>query len=209
MKIALINGSPKPKGSTSAAILKDLKMLLPSDATIDMYYFNKDTLSKETITQLNQYDSLVFAFPLYIDGLPSHLLACLVAIEQEGLSNKGLHIYGIANCGFHEGEQNTLAITILHNWCDRVGLHWGMGIGIGGGPPLSSMGDIPIGKGPKRSLLPAFTSLALAISTKHTKEDHYVSISFPRFLYKHMAEIGWMLEIKSNGKKISDLKHRY
>ena len=77
MKIALINGSPKSKQSSSEAILNDLQTCLSKDIEVDNYSFRKSFLTKDEIEALVNFDVLVFAFPLYVDGVPSHLLNCL------------------------------------------------------------------------------------------------------------------------------------
>ena len=116
MKIAMINGSPKSKDSTSGQILKELKTCLINDATYTDYQFNKPQPSEEALLTLNDFDVLVFAFPLYVDGIPSHLLSCLKKIQQSGLSNKNITVYCIVNSGFYDGIQNSNAVEILHNW---------------------------------------------------------------------------------------------
>ncbi len=81
MKIAFINGSPKIKGSASACILKDLKLFLNNNI-ISEYNFNKKKLTLKQMEELARCDILVFAFPLYVDGIPSHLLNCLIQLEK-------------------------------------------------------------------------------------------------------------------------------
>lgn len=79
MRTTFINGSPKTKNSASAYLLQELKSLLEQDGIIVTdYNFNKPSLSKEEMAQLKDYDIFVFSFPLYVDGIPSHLLNCLI-----------------------------------------------------------------------------------------------------------------------------------
>jgi multimeric flavodoxin WrbA len=209
MKIAMINGSPKSKDSTSGQILKELKTCLNNDVTYTDYQFNKPQPSEDALFTLNDFDVLVFAFPLYVDGIPSHLLSCLKKIQQSGLSNKNITVYCIVNSGFYDGIQNSNAVEILHNWCRHMGLKWGMGVGIGGGGALLSMSGVPLGKGPKKSIGLAFTQLAKNIEQKSSSDNIYTNINFPRFLYKIMAQLGWRQLIKLNGKKTRDLNYRY
>ena len=136
MKIAVINGSPKKSDSASATLLKDLKTCFPKEISFIDYDLRVSTISPEIIEEFNQFDALVFAFPLYVDGIPSHLLSCLCEIETYGIENKAIHVYAIANCGFYEGKQNRNALHIMQNWCEKVGLIWGQGIGVGGGGAL-------------------------------------------------------------------------
>ena len=45
-----------------------------------------------------------------------------------------------------------------------------------------------------------------AILKKQVRENIYVSVAFPRFLYKMRTQIGWRQMIKANGGKVKDLK---
>lgn len=74
MKVALINGSPKIKNSASACLLNDVKTFLEQDNnTIYEYHFRKTQLNTKEMEELTECNVLVFAFPLYVDGIPSHL----------------------------------------------------------------------------------------------------------------------------------------
>ena len=150
MKIALINGSPKKKGSASQTLLKELSVYLPEDTKSSNYQLIHPEVSKETAEALVDFDVLVFAFPLYVDGVPSHLLACLQQLEKAGLKRE-TRVYCIVNSGFYEGEQNEYAVQVVRNWCARVGLIWGMGIGYGGGGALTHLQGCPPGNGPGES----------------------------------------------------------
>ena len=209
MKIALINGSPKRKGSSSSALLEDLKKLLPDEHQIKQFHFNKPLLTEDEITELQDCSAWVFAFPLYVDSIPSHLLSCLCQLEQADFNRNGIHIYTFVNCGFYEGKQNTYALSIMENWCYKAGLNWGMGIGFGGGGALSSMKNAPLEKGPKRNLGISLTVFVEAISRQDQKDNIITSIAFPRFLYKLIIELEWRKSIKANGGKVKDLKKRY
>jgi len=131
MKIALINGSPKIKDSASDCILQELKVFLSKqNNTIIEYHFRKPQLSIKEMENLVECDDLVFAFPLYVDGIPSHLLNCLTKLENyfQAVNEKEIKVYSLVNCGFYEGHQNTLAIEIMENWCIKAGLQWGQGL---------------------------------------------------------------------------------
>lgn len=206
MKVALICGSPKRKNSASQALLADFKGYLPKDAVLEEHTLNKPEVDQETIEKLKEADALIFAFPLYVDGVPSHLLACLGQLEQAGLGNK--RVACMVNCGFYEGRQNRLAIQIMKNWCKRAGCLWTMGIGFGGGGALAFMGNCPPGKGLKKSLGQAMEKLAAALFQGEPAEDAYISIGFPRVLYKLSGQMGWKKSIKANGGRPRDLNRR-
>lgn len=115
MKIAFINGSPKIKDSASSYILQELKVFLKDESNmISEYYFRKSQLSTKEIEQLTEYNILVFAFPLYVDGIPSHLLNCLMQLEKPfaNIKEKNIMVCSLVNCGFYEG----LHINLLQKW---------------------------------------------------------------------------------------------
>lgn len=208
MKIALINGSPKVNNSASGILLADLKNYLGEEVKVMEKGFHTPSLSREMIEELAKADVWVFAYPLYVDGIPGHLLSCLIALEKAGLQKPALQVYGIVNCGFYEGIQAQPALKLLQNWCIKTGVQWGGGIGIGGGGGLAMMPKTPPGKGPKAPIEKALEELSQSILMKQVRDNQYVSIAFPRFLYKLGAQMGWRQMIKANGGKARDLGKR-
>ena len=84
MKILLINGSPKTKQSASAALLADCKACFSRETEWRERHAARPVFSPEDADALSWADSVVFAFPLYADGIPSHLLSWLRQAEQSG-----------------------------------------------------------------------------------------------------------------------------
>ncbi len=205
MRIALIDGSPKANNSASSVLLKDVKGYLGEEAEVVHFGFHSSAVSKEVIEELSGTDAWVFAYPLYVDGIPGHLLSCLIQLEEARLQNRQIHIYGIVNCGFYEGIQAKLALKILHNWCLKAGFIWSGGVGVGGGGGLAMMPKLEPGHGPKAPIDKALADYSEVILNKKKQENTYVSVAFPRFLYKMGAQIGWRQMIKANGGKSKDL----
>lgn len=150
---------------------------------------------------------LVFAFPLYVDGIPSHLLNCLIQLEKTfaAIYRKDINVYALVNCGFYEGHQNRMAIEMMENWCFKARLNWGQGIGIGAGGMLPVIKDVPIGRGPKKNLGKSLKKFATNILKSDSDQNIFITANFPRFLYKFAAEMGWRKSIKKNGLKRKDL----
>ena len=205
MRIALINGSPKVNSSASGTLLEDLKGYWSEKAEVVDFGFHSSTISKEVIKELAKADVWVFSYPLYVDGIPGHLLSCLIQLEEACLQNPSIHIYGIVNCGFYEGIQAELALKLLQNWSAKAGFVWSGGVGVGGGGGLAMMPKLEPGQGPKAPIDKALEILADTILKKEIKENNYISIAFPRFLYKMGAQMGWRQMIKANGGKVKDL----
>jgi hypothetical protein len=207
MKIALINGSPKAKESASEAVLQMLKPLLHDENEIIEYDFRKSMLNVNELEQIAECNALVFAFPLYVDGIPSHLLNCLYQMEAffKTKPADNLTVYSLVNCGFYEGQQASIALEITKNWCDKAKMNWGQGIGIGGGGMLKILTGVPNGQGPKKNLWVALESIASNITAAAAADNIYISPNLPRFIYKLGAEAGWRQQIKANGLKRKDL----
>lgn len=217
MKITLINGSPKVKDSASGLILNELKIFLNNsedeaerNISISEYNFRKNKLDSAVIEEVVTSDILVFIFPLYIDGVPSHLLSCLVQLEEilKNIKEKNIKVYALVNSGFYEGEQNKSAIEIIENWSEKCELKWGQGIGIGAGPLLHSVKDVQEGHGPKKNLGSALTTISKNILNASSDDNIFISANFLRFAYKFLGELGWKQAIKANKLKVKDLYTR-
>jgi multimeric flavodoxin WrbA len=207
MKLAFINGSPKAKNSASESILKTLKNLFSDNHMISEYNFRKPHLENKEIEQVAQCNAVVLAFPLYVDGIPSQLVSCLYEMEKffKNSPNPNFKVYAIVNCGFYEGKQNSIALEMVGNWCEKCGISFGQGIGIGGGGMLTVISNVPDGKGPKKRSYEALKNLSNTILTCSSGENIFISPSFPRFAYKLSAEAGWRQKIKANGLSTKDL----
>ncbi|QHQ62332.1 hypothetical protein Ana3638_17345 [Anaerocolumna sedimenticola] len=230
MKIALINGSPKIKDSASGYLLSEVKDFIKVnnqdvsatlDEKLEMYEFeiHKPEIEEVELKKLYQCNILIFAFPLYVDSIPSHLLNVLT-ILQNYYTTKGSRnaiVYALVNCGFYEGVQNKIALEIMQNWTYKSGLTWGQGIGIGSGGMLLSVKNIPAGRGPKKNLSIALERVLKQIQSNLTglesnsnelSENLYINMNIPRFAYIQAAHFGWRMSAKEHGLKRRDLFKR-
>ena len=206
MKILFVNGSPKNTGSVSELLIEGLKQKL--DSTNEYAILHAMKLDKqELIDGLKDADAVVFAFPLYVDALPSHLLRLLRDVKKEaGQINPKLTVYAVANNGFLEGQQNHLALAVLRNFCVSAGISWGQGVGVGAGHMLHAA---PVGHGPLKSLGAAFDALAVNIQRGASGDDIFTQPNFPKFLFKLFGNRVWIRYAKKNGLKRKDLYHRH
>lgn len=210
MQVALINGSPKRHRSASGCILKYLQPLLEQEGHVTAAFsLGRPELAPQDAKGIGDCDALIFALPLYVDGLPSHLVSCLLQLE-ESLARSGgkMGVYAIVNCGFYEGHQARWALNMLENWCHRAGLRWGYGIGLGAGGVLLSIENVPLGAGPTRNLAQALRQLASSVGQGSGGENVFTTMNMPKLLYKLAAEVGWCRSAKANGLKIRDLSLR-
>lgn len=207
MKVILLSGSPKTSGSTSGQLLAELRRSLSSTATVEEAGLHTLSVTPEQRALLQGGQVWVLACPLYIDGLPGHLLACLEQLEK-GPWQPGTLVYGIVNCGFYEGAQAECALELIQNWCAKAGLAWGGGLGVGGGGGYTEMPAVQHGHGPRGPVERALDDLAERILRREAMGNRYLSVAFPRFLYKLTAQMGWRQQIKANGGKPRDLGNR-
>lgn len=136
MKTVFINCSPKKRFCASSYFIT-LERLFVSGEKMTVNLRTKNDYER-ILLQLENADTVVFSLPLYVDGIPSHVLRFLEILEQF-CREKDLHfsVYCIANNGFIEGRQNEPLMQMFENFCVRTGLRWGGGTGIGGGVMLN------------------------------------------------------------------------
>ena len=206
MRIALINGSPKRKNSASEVILGYLMDLLKQEHEVINIHLNSPTPGIEELGLVMGCDAAVWAFPLYVDGIPSHLIPNLLHLQElnakEGATPT---IYALVNCGFYEGEQARVALQIMKNWASRAHFKWGQGYGLGAGGMFTSLKGVPLGVGPLKNLGKELNALVVNIRTLDSGIDSFVNPNFPRLAYKLAAESSWRKQIKANGLEVKDL----
>lgn len=133
MKILILNGSPKKKSSTSKFLGKIAGALLIG-CRIQYASLRQKSEYPRILQQLKGIDALILAAPLYVDGIPSHVLEFLQQAEEFCIKNGcNFLVYAISNNGFIEGTHNKSHLRMYECWCRRTGLTWGGGVGIGGG----------------------------------------------------------------------------
>ena len=140
MNLLILNASPKKKGGASRFFSGLFRLFLPG--------IRKKVVSlscqqdfQRVLELLPGMDVVCLCVPLYVDGLPSHIVEFL--IQAEGYCKNHpcqFRLYVLANNGFVEGKQNRPALNMLQAWCERAEITWGGGIGIGGGVMLRALG---------------------------------------------------------------------
>jgi hypothetical protein len=136
MKTVFINCSPKKRFCASGYFLFLQRLFVSGEKVSETLRTPAD--HGRILAQLRDAQTVVFALPLYVDGVPSHVLGFLEKLEAYCKEN-GLcfNVYCIANNGFIEGRQNEPLMQVFEHFCSRAGLVWGGGVGIGGGVMLN------------------------------------------------------------------------
>ena len=210
MKIMIITGSPKPNGGTTSILIDQLKKsILSQKSDVDFVTFNirSNFLPENEYENLENYDALIIACPLYIDSLPSHLLTQLVKIEEYLNSKKGekskaknkLQVYGLVNCGFYEAKYNTIALRIIRMWAIKSGLIFASGLGISGGEMISLLSKkMKMNTGPLKPINQALDNFGVLIAEEKCATNNYVTPGIPRWFFVQAANASFC---KGNAKK--------
>ena len=136
MKTVLLNCSPRKRFCASAYFLFLQSLFVGGEKVKERLRSPAD--HTRILEQLRDARAVVFGLPLYVDGVPSHVLRFLEEMEGFCLENGlKLRVYCIANNGFIEGKQNEPLMQVFENFCARAGIAWGGGVGIGGGVMLN------------------------------------------------------------------------
>ena len=136
MKTVFINCSPKKRFCASAYFLALQRLLTGGETLSEKLRTPSD--HARILDRLPDAQAVVFCLPLYVDGIPSHVLRFMEEMEA-ACRRKGLDlsVYCVANNGFIEGRQNEPLMQQFEHFCARAGLRWGGGVGIGGGVMLN------------------------------------------------------------------------
>ena len=136
MKTIFINCSPKKRFCASAYFLSLQRLFVRGDKVSEKLRTPAD--HARILEQLRDAQAVVFCLPLYVDGVPSHVLSFMKKMETYCRENDLTpSVYCIANNGFIEGRQNEPLMQVFERFCTRAGLTWGGGVGIGGGVMLN------------------------------------------------------------------------
>jgi multimeric flavodoxin WrbA len=212
-KVLFLNGSPRKGSGNSEYLVGLLQEKIGKDNAYDEVYA-ADRMEAEA--EHAQADAIVVVFPLYVDSLPHHLIRWLCSFEKilKETPHKTIPLYALANCGFYEGLQNATALEILKNFCDKCGLSWRGGVGIGTGEMLKAVKSAPEDMWIKKDISAALNGLILDIQKALNDGvpgmygPVFTQHGFPRFAFKLAGESGWRQQLKANGLKPRDIKAR-
>ncbi len=136
MKTLFINCSPKKRFCASAYFIALQRLFVRGEKATEKLRTPAD--HARILERLRDAQAVVFALPLYVDGIPSHVLRFMEEMEAFCKRNElRLTLYCIANNGFIEGRQNEPLMQSFEHFCSRADLTWGGGVGIGGGVMLN------------------------------------------------------------------------
>jgi multimeric flavodoxin WrbA len=112
-KLVIYNGSPRKRGSNSAIILEKVKKALGDRVEIrDLKEVNKWDMWAETF---NEEEHVMFFMPLYIHGMPSHVMAFFEKLQV----SKGSISFFVQQ-GFPESSQSYYLVAYFEQLAVRL-----------------------------------------------------------------------------------------
>ena len=195
----LINGSPKINKSNSGYFLDTITKTLDK---YNLFELKKD--SYETIIDsINKSDTIVLAFPLYVDSPPSKVLSLLDYIIDNKINIKNKLIYVIVNCGFREGIQNKTAVDIIKLWCKKTNAKYMSSIQIGAGEIIGNK-KYKIMSTTARRKLKKFSKI---IKNKQKHSDIITTVDYlTNKTFCYVANIFWNKNAKTNNLTEKDIR---
>lgn len=124
MNLLILNASPKKKGGASRFFSGLFRLFLPG-VRKKVVSLSCQQDFQRVLELLPGMDVVCLFVPLYVDGLPSHIVEFL--IQAEGCCKNHpcqFRLYVLANNGFVEGKQNRPALNMLQAWCERAEITW-------------------------------------------------------------------------------------
>lgn len=142
MHLLLLNASPKKKGGASRFFSRLFRLFLPGVRKKAVSLSSRQDF-QQVLELFPDMDVVCLFVPLYVDGLPSHVVEFLIQAEEYCKNHScRFRLYALSNNGFVEGKQNRPALHMLQAWCEKAGITWGGGIGVGGGMMLQVLGIV-------------------------------------------------------------------
>lgn len=193
--ILYINASPKLRSSNSEYFLKKIDK---NSKIIHLYKEEFDSIN------LEEADTIIFSFPLYVDAPPNRVLEFFEYIDSSNKSLENKNIYTICNCGFLEAYQNDTAIEIFKNFCLKNKANFKGSFKIGAGEIVGRCDRIKIYRLISLGFLKKIKKFRKSISKGEYIELETTIHPMSRKMYKFLANISWRRKCRKNKiKKIN------
>ena len=185
----LINGSSKVGESNSGNFLNYISDYLNNYI---IYNIKKDNF-EDIIKSINISNTIVLAFPLYVDSPNTYTLKLLDYMYDNNIGNKDLYV--IINCGFREGEQCITALNIIKNFCNKLNINYKGSILIGAGEIVGKNEYKFITRKARKKL----KEFSLCIKNKKRSNDIITSMDLlGNKTYCFLANKSWTKKAKKN-----------
>jgi len=204
----ILCGSPKREQSSSREFGSYLARRLEAAGVRAAV---RSTAPMETLmADVRGADLLVLSFPLYADGIPARLKEALMQIVADNQGAK--FCAALVQCGFLESRHNDTAIEMCRLFAKEAGFTWLGGLGRGAGGMLAGK---PLEQAPQplRATREALDRAAVLLAQGEPFTDEIIGVfrqaPLPRWLYSVAADLGFLLQLLSNGQLLSVFRKPY
>lgn len=186
----LINGSHRNNDANTYYFLNILKDYL-SDCTL---YNLTNNNYNEILKNIMEKETIILAFPLYVDSPPSKVVAFLDYFYDNNIVlNKKLYV--IINCGFKEAKHNITALNIIKNWANKQGITYQGSLLIGSGEIIGKKKHKIISS----KALKKLKRFSICIMNNKKTNDEETTINYlNNYLFCIIGNIFWKRKIKKN-----------
>ena len=195
----LISGSPKPIDSNSMYFLKVISSYLND---FEIFELKKEKY-ESIVESITKSDTLILAFPLYVDSPTSITLSFLDYIFDQKIDLNNKKLYVVINCGFREGEQNLTALKIMKQWCKKVNAVYNGSILIGAGEIVGKEKYRVVSK----KALKKLNEFADKIRIKKENQNIITTMDYlNNQVYCCLANLSWTKRGKINNLSIDNIR---
>jgi multimeric flavodoxin WrbA len=204
----LLVGSPKHNGGTSKIMAEYLASRLKEiNVEVEIQHVHQAIdagKEDELFDAIDRSESVILLFPLYVDSLPSGVIRFFELFRERKGQNggKGKAFYAIANSGFPESIQSTVALEICVLFARDTGFSWNGGGAVGGGTVLEGK-TLEQSGGKAKNLRAGLALLAVSMSLggglSKQARDLIGRPMVPKFLYVYFGNRMWRKTAKGNG----------
>lgn len=215
MNLLILNASPKKKGGASRFLSGLFRLFLTG--------IRKKTLSLSSRQDIQPalelfptMDVVCLSIPLYVDGLPSHVVEFLLQAEEYCKNHScRFCLYALSNNGFVEGKQNQPALHMLQAWCKRAGItlfQMAFSLFTAGVVPSGAWHSLAIQTVTwlflNSGVLFCMARLSSAIRRKRRLSDQFTRVMIPSFLFVPIADVFMILSSLFQGRFLFTLLKR-
>jgi multimeric flavodoxin WrbA len=218
VKAVVLIGSPKKGVSTSRSLAEHLAIgLMNKDVDVKIYHVSESighpTKWRELLDRCHDADILALSAPLYVDSLPSELMAWMETMGEKGEEMmNGKRFIAMVQCGFPDVGQTAVAIDILKNFSDRMGYGWIGALQMPMGPVIDGKTLSEV-KGAARHAIKALDLVVASLANgKEVPPEALIEMQIkplPVFLYLMLANRMWRRRAKENGVRYKLMERPY
>ncbi len=119
MSLMIFNGSPRGVNSNSNVIASWFQEGFEETTTV---YLNKVKQHETYIKESNEFEKLLFVFPLYVDGMPGHVKYFFEQMNTQKEIFRNKEVTFIIHSGFSEAIHSKNLEKYLHRFADLMSM---------------------------------------------------------------------------------------